>query len=99
MNYSQLFCFQLHVVPRPAHSLVPGPAASLPVKRGSMVSRARAHTLAKLSRASATDAAELGMQLATMSTDPWAVEARATLEARFATVEQQMKRCVSVSSR
>ena len=51
MNYLQLLGFQLHATPRSAHSLVPGPATFFPAKRGSMVSRARAHTLAKWTRA------------------------------------------------
>ncbi len=52
-----------------------------------MVTMARAHTLAALTRASAHEAAGAEMQLATLGRDVWAVDARARLEARFAALE------------
>ena len=63
-----------------------------------MVTVARAHTLAKLTRASAHEAADADMQLGTLGMDVWAVDARARLEARFEALEraeEELHQCVT----
>ena len=85
-----MFCsfpgFQDTFVPRLAHSLLPS-RTFFSGTRDTMVSVARANTLAKLTRVTATETAALDTELATMATDPWAAEARGTIEALFSAVE------------
>ena len=73
-------------MPRLAHSLLPS-RTFFSGTRDTMVSVARANTLAKLTRVTATETAALDTELATMATDPWAVEARGTIEALFSAME------------
>ena len=80
------FGFQDTFVPRLAHRLLPS-RTFFSGTRDTMVSVARANTLAKLTRVTATETAALDTELATMATDPWVVEARGTIEALFSAME------------
>ena len=55
--------------------------------RDTTVTVARVRTLAKATRATVHETAVVDAELATLDADPWVVEARAVLEARYAALE------------
>ena len=66
--------------------------------RDTMVIVARVRTLAKATRATVHETAVVDAELATLDADPWVVEARAMLEARYAALEaaeEQLHLCAA----